>query len=40
MRNKVLKNIWLSILSVFIVTSVVYWALGWWEWVENAADGE
>lgn len=40
MRNKLLKNMWLSILSVFIVTSVVYWALGWWEWVENAADGE
>jgi hypothetical protein len=40
MRNKVLKNIWLSILSVFIVSTVVYWALWWWEWVENATDGD
>ena len=40
MKNKVLKNIWLSMLSVFLVSSVVYWTLGWWEWVENAADGD
>jgi hypothetical protein len=37
---KILKNISLSILSVLIVSSVVYWALWWWEWVENADSGD
>ena len=40
MKLKIFKNISLSILSVCIVSTVVYWALGWWEWVENADTGE
>jgi len=38
MKTKILKNVWLALLSVSIVTSVVYWTLGGWEGVENAAD--
>jgi len=40
MKTKILKNTALALLSVSIVTSVVYWTLGWWEGVENAADGD
>jgi hypothetical protein len=40
MKTKFFKNILLSVLSLFIVSWVVYWALGWWEWVENADTGE
>ena len=40
MKTQIFRNIWLSFLSVFIVSTVVYGALGWWEGVENAADGE
>ena len=36
MKIKILKNLLLSIFSVLIVSTVVYGALGWWEWVENA----
>jgi len=36
MKTRIFKNISLSIISVLIVSSVVYGALGWWEWVENA----
>ena len=40
MKIRLFKNIWLSLLSVFIVSSVVYGALGWWEGVENAENWE
>jgi hypothetical protein len=39
MKNQMLKNLVLGITSVFIVTGVVYW-FSWWEWVENATDGD
>jgi len=40
MKTHILKNTALALLSVSIVTSVVYWTLGGWEGVENAADGD
>ena len=39
MRNQILNNFVLWIVSIFCVSGIVYW-FSWWEWVENAADGQ
>lgn len=39
MKKQILRNLWLSLLSVFLVFSVVYWFSG-WQGVENANTGD
>lgn len=37
MKKQIIRNLWLSFLSVFVVSSLVYW-YSWWESVENAVN--